>query len=48
MLETFKVDDYLRKKFVNRPGIFMVVFSQEKEGDSVKNNLVIVKKFPDL
>ena len=39
-----KVDDYLRRSSITGPGIFMVVFSHEKEGDSVKNNLVIVKK----
>ena len=32
----FKVDDYLRKSSLTGPEIFMVVFSHEKEEDSVK------------
>ena len=43
-----KVVDYLRKKLVNSPEIFKVVFSHEKEEDPRKNNLVIVEKFRDL
>ena len=34
----------IKKKIVNRPEIFMVVFSHEKGENSVKKNLMIVEK----
>ena len=34
--EVFKVDDYLRKSSLTGPETFMVVFSHEKEEDSVR------------